>query len=444
MISSKAIRPGLLSRKAAWEVLQAVAAGAYADVALDRILRRNSFTDVDRGLVTELAYGAIRQRHYLDAWVDYCGKLPVVKQPPLLRWLLHLGLYQILLMDRIPVAAAVDITVELANRSKLARLAPVVNGILRFALRLQEEGSSIPVPESPIEGLAQKESLPVWLAAELIHWKGHKDAEMIAKAFNKTPSLDLRVNRLRINAQNLQKSLACSGIETSFINGCPDGLQVLLSSGDLRQWPGYREGHWSVQDRSAQWVTPLLDPNPGDRVLDACSAPGGKTMHLAELMKDAGEIWAVDRSSQRLKLVKDNAKRLGFKSINFLVADSSKLFEEKPDWVQSFDCVLIDAPCSGLGTLARHPDARWRMSPDQIDSLVLFQFKLLEGILPLLKPGGKIVYSTCTIHPRENFSQIRNFLKKYSKLHLEEEQQIWPNYHQHGDGFYAAKINLSP
>ena len=433
---------GLLPRRVAWDVLQAVAAGAYADLALERALRRHRLNSADRGLATEIAYGAIRQRQWLDAWLDRLGKVPSQKQPPQLRWLLHVGLYQLLRMERIPAAAAVNTAVELAKRSKLKRLTPVVNAVLRSARRAQEAAETLPVPEAAAERLALNHSLPLWLTQSLLQWRGEAGAVAVAQACNQVPSIDLRVNRLRSNLHEAQQALGESAVETLPIPGCSDGLQVLKGGGDLRQWPGYQQGYWCVQDRAAQWIAPLLDPQPGERILDACAAPGGKATHLAELMTDRGEVWAVDRSAGRLQRVVDNAARLGIQSVHPLEADATALLKLKPEWRGSFDRILLDAPCSGLGTLARHPDARWRITPVQIEGLLALQQSLLEGVLPLLAQGGRLVYATCTIHPAENEAQIKAFLGRHTELDLVVEEQRWPDPEVGGDGFYAAVLEL--
>ena len=432
-------RDALLSRRVAWDVLEAVAAGAYADVALERALRRRPLNALDRGFVTELSYGAIRWRQWLDGWLDRLGKVPARKQPPRLRWLLPIGLYQLLRMERIPASAAVNTTVELAKQGKLARLAPVVNGLLRSALRAREAGEALALPAEPAAALAQEQSLPLWLSRGLFQWCGPEQAERVARAFNQVPPLDLRVNRLRSTPDRVEALFAESGIATAAIAGCPDGLQVLEPSGDLRQWPGFSEGHWCVQDRAAQWVAPLLDPCPGQRVLDACAAPGGKATHLAELMGDEGEIWAVDRSPGRLQRVAANAARLGCSSIQALASDASQLAQERPEWRGRFDRILVDAPCSGLGTLARHPDARWRVTEESVADLLKLQIELLDGLRSLLAPGGRLVYATCTIHPSENTEQIHGWLQDHPDLVLNSEQQRWPD-PSGGDGFYAAVI----
>ncbi len=435
--------PGLLSRLASWEILQAVSAGAYVDVATERAFRKYSLESFDRALVKEISYGAIRQRKFLDCWIDYLGKVPAKSQPPLLRWLLHLGLYQIFRMDRIPLSAAVNTSVELAKKGKLFRLAPVVNGILRSAIRAKESGEELPLPEpySSSAFLAQVHSLPIWLAEQLVIWRGAHGAEQIAIASNQSPPIEIRVNCIRARPEQLKKDFGLEGLEAIQINGLQDALKI-IGGGDIREWPGYKEGKWCVQDRSSQRASLLLAPRPGERVLDACSAPGGKTTHLAELMNDKGELWAVDRSVDRLRLVSTNAQRLGLKCINILKADSTSLLDKKPNWRGYFDRILVDAPCSGLGTLARNPDARWRINPKLIDEIVDLQKDLLGSLLPLLRTGGRIVYSTCTIHPKENVEQIKDFLNSHDQLHLKEEKQYWPQPGEYRDGFYIAVMDL--
>ena len=432
---------GLKARKAALEVVQAVGGGAFTDVALERIFNLYSFKSLDKALITELSYGAIRQRYYLDCWIDFLGKVPAKKQPPLLRWLLHLGLYQVLKMKRIPPAAAINTTVELAKTHHLKKLAPVVNGILRSALRSKERGLLLPKSNNPSLELAKNESLPLWLADELIAWKGIQDANRIAKAFNCISPIDIRVNKLRADLKEVKEIFDSCGIHNQVIPNCPYGLEVRAGVGEPRKWPGYEEGKWSVQDRSSQLIAPSLGPLPGEKILDACAAPGGKSTHIAELINNEGNLWSVDRSSRRSKKILANSERLGTKCLQILVADSNELLLKKPDWKGFFDRILIDAPCSGLGTLARHPDARWRMNQDNIQQLVAVQSQLLNSLAPLLKNGGKLVYSTCTIHPEENSHQIKNFLQSKSEFLLEYEKQIWPGEGDNGDGFYIAVLN---
>jgi 16S rRNA (cytosine967-C5)-methyltransferase len=437
---------GLEPRRLVWSVLQAVAAGAYADAALERALQRTSLPPRDRALATDLAYGAIRQRGLLDGWITARGRVAAERQPPKLRWLLHLGLYQLLFLQRVPAAAAVSTTVQLAREGGLERLAPVVNGLLRGVLRLRENlpadaapWQGLPLPEDAAAALALRQSLPLWLARDLLRWGGGKEAETFAQASNAPPPLDLRVNLLRTDPDALMRQLAAVGLRAEPLPGLPAGLTLLERPGDPRLLPGYTEGLWSVQDRQAQRIVPLLDPQPGEVILDACAAPGGKACHCAERMEDQGEVWAVDRSAQRLQRLQINAKRLGLRVLQPVAADATSLVAERPEWRRRFDRILLDAPCSGLGTLARHADARWRQSPASVAELVALQDALVEGLAPLLAPGGRLVYATCTVHPDENQSRIAVALERHSHWRLDHEEQWWPR-PLGGDGFYAARL----
>ncbi len=447
--------PGLASRQLAWQVLQAVAAGAYADAALERELASlaragGGLSPADRALATEIAYGAIRQRLLLDGWIDALGKVSALRQPPALRWLLHVGLYQLLFSDRVPAAAAVSTTVALAKRVGLGRLAPVVNGMLRSLLRRRdslagaEPWDGLALPADAAAALALRRSLPPWLSAELLGWLPPERAEAFSLACNAVPALDLRANPLRTTRDELLERFTAAGVAARALPGAPHGLTLLERVGDPRDLPGYADGLWCVQDRSAQAIAPLLEAQPGQRILDACAAPGGKSTHLAELIGDQGEVWALDRSEARLRRLDRNAERLGLTCIRSLALDATALAEAKPHWQGSFDRVLLDAPCSGLGTLARHPDARWRITPDAIDGLVGLQRQLLGAMLPLLAPAGRLVYATCTVEPRENGALIAALLQSHPEWSLLQERQWWPEPPEGerggGDGFYAAVL----
>jgi 16S rRNA (cytosine967-C5)-methyltransferase len=423
---------------------------------------------VDRALVTELAYGAIRQRRLLDAWIDAHGKVPSARQPPRLRWLLHLGLYQLLFSQRVPAAAAVSTSVELAKQGGLGRLAPVVNGLLRAVLRSRAEVGGVagvgmdagvgavpdepwrglPLPADPAEAFGVRHSLPPWLAADLLRWlppATHPGrAEAFARACNAPPPLDLRLQPLRTDRDGLLATFAAAGAVAEPLADLPEALTLPTRPGAPRALPGYAEGLWSVQDRNAQRIVPLLDPRPGERILDACAAPGGKATHLAEQMGDRGEVWAVDRSEARLRRLMANAARLGLTSIRCLSADAAALATQRPEWRGGFARILLDAPCSGLGTLARHADARWRLLPAAIEELAALQRHLLEGLVPLLAPAGRLVYATCTVHPSENAELIAAFLADHPGWRLVAEHQWWPGAAADGsaggDGFYAAVL----
>ena len=453
--TSATSRDGLQARLVAWRVLQQVASGSFAEAALGRELGRlppgQHLRGADRGLATELAYGAIRQRRYLDAWLDHYGAIPSTRQPPALRWLLHIGLYQLLCTERIPAAAAVNTSVELAKAHGLSRLAAVVNGLLRAVERAAQRGSQPPLSPEPAARLAISHSLPDWLAEALLQWLPHAEAEHFAVRANRSPTMDLRINQLRASPDHVRNNWVAGGLQPLPVAMAPQALELPIGAGAVTELPGYHSGLWSVQDRAAQLVAPLLEPESGHLVLDLCAAPGGKATHLAELMGNHGQIVAIDRSAVRLSRVRENALRLGLNTIRLQVADARHL----PEWHGRADRVLLDAPCSGLGTLARNADARWRITPVAIHNLKALQMELLEEALQLVKPGGRLVYATCTVHPAENGEQIETLLHNHQDWrecplpqHLKalgnhpSRLQLWP--HRHNcDGFFAVALELS-
>ena len=418
-----------------------VSSGIYSDHALEKVLKNYHFSYLDIALITELTFGCIRYRKFLDLWMDHISKISHLKQPPKLRWLLHVGLYQLLKMDKIPFSAAISSTVEVAKKTDLKGLAKTVNAILRNTVRSIENENLPIIPSDELEKLSYLESLPSWLVSEIVNWVGIKEAKNIAKAFNKKPLIDLRINTLKTDSDKILKALNVSNIRVEPINQLNNGVTLKSNPRSIKNLPGYKEGLWVVQDRSSQWVAPLLSPMKGEKILDACSAPGCKTTHLAELTNDDAEILAVDRSEKRLKMLKSNLERLDIKSVKTFNADSTKLIEIKPNLINYFDKILIDAPCSGIGTFARNPDSRWSLSMDKINELILLQERLLETIFPLLKKNGTLVYSTCTICPEENNLLIKRFISKNKFLKLKSERQILPRFDKPGDGFYAAVIS---
>ncbi len=430
----KASPPGLAPRLLAWRVLEAVGDGAYADLALERELRRTPLPPADRALATELAYGAIRQRRRLDAWIDRLGRLPAARQPPRLRWLLHVGLQQLLAMDRVPPSAAVSTTVELAKRQRLANLAPVVNGVLRAALRAREAGDTLPLPADPCARLALEQSWPEALLAHLWGELGAERCTALALASNRIPGIDLRVNRLRCSRDEVLAAFAAAGVDARPLDELPDAIALGPRPGPLARLPGYGDGLWSVQDRAAQRIAPLLQPCPGQRLLDACAAPGGKATHLAELLGDDGSVVALDCAERRLERLTANAQRLGLGCLTPVKGDGTCWHDP-----EGFDGVLLDVPCSGLGTLARHPDARWGLSPASWGELLPLQAALLDQAARLLRPGGRLVYATCTLHPAENEGQVNGFLARHGGWQLQQTVELWPGA-EGGDGFYAAVL----
>jgi 16S rRNA (cytosine967-C5)-methyltransferase len=403
-------------RQQALIALREVHKGAYADVALDRVLRKVDLPDNDRRLVSELVYGSVRRQRTLDAIIDQLARKKSDRQPFLLRTILHLGLYQLQFQQRIPPSAAVNTTVQLAKDNGFSGLSGFVNGLLRQYIRLGEElegvegveSARIPIelPKNPLEQLAILHSFPDWIVSLWIEQFGFSQTKQLCEWMNQTPSIDLRVNQLCSSRSEVEAALQNQGIFTQHIPNLPQALRLPTKTGAIKDLPGFNQGWWTIQDSSAQLVSYLLNPQPGEVIIDACAAPGGKTTHIAELIGDTGKIWACDRTDSRLRKLKQNTQRLNLKSIEICVGDSRNLTQ----FQNAADKVLLDVPCSGLGTLHRHADARWRQTPESVGELSILQKELLLHTSTFVKDGGSLVYSTCTLHPAENEGVIMSFL----------------------------------
>ena len=437
----------------------------YTDVALDRILRKNSLEVRDRSLVSQLVYGIIRTERSLDSLIDLLGKKKAHQQPPKLRRVFHLGLYQLRYLTQIPSSAAVNTTVELAKINGLSRLSGVVNGLLRNYIRQTANSDLLKLPSlsSPGQTVAKSKDLtpkditqlgtfysfPDWIVENWLQQLSVRETQELLTWFNQPGKIDLRVNILQTSVTQVKAALEDVGVQVSLIPQLPQALRIEAGAGDIRQLPGYQAGWWIVQDGSAQLVTHLLDPQPGETILDACAAPGGKTTHIAELMEDRGTIWASDRSATRLKKVAQNAYRLKLQSINALAEDSRHLDR----FSNQCDRVLLDAPCSGLGTLHKRPDIRWRQTPEKIAKLTILQQELLNKAATWVKPQGILVYATCTLNLQENEKVIQSFLETHPNWEIQLPfGSLWNHFdtaagwlkiypHQYDmDGFFMVKL----
>lgn len=378
---------------------------AYADLALHGALSRSDLPAPDRALATELVYGTLRWRGSLDYRLSQVLDRDLAKLEPVVLSILRTAAYQLLRTDRIPVSAAVDQAVRCTRAAGAPRAAGLVNAVLR---RVAEARESIvwPDPETdPLGHLTHALSLPGWIAERWLDHFGAEEAIALAKASNEVPPRAVRANRKRITRDALLEALRPEHPGARPCEFAPDGLML-----DQRGHPGsdplFMEGAYTVQDQASQLVVELLDPKPDDRVLDACSAPGAKATAIAERLSPKGEVVALDRHPRRLGLVRRDARRLGLSGIETHERDASKPLSD----LGLFDRALVDAPCSGLGTLRRNPDARWRIQPKDVERLSLIQVAILRQAAAVLRPGATLVYSTCTVLPEENEGVIEAFL----------------------------------
>jgi len=433
--------------------------GAFADAALDRAFGNSQLNDLDRRLVTELVYGSVRRMRSIDFIIDKLATKKSSQQPPELRTILHLGLYQLEYLNQIPPSAAVNTTVQLAKENGFSGLSSFVNGLLRKYTRLTpptppyQKGAggglnSLKLPDNPVERLGILHSFPDWLVELWLEQIGETETEQLCEWFNQSPTIDLRINPLKSSIAQIETAFKSQNISVSRIPHLPQALRLNGTIGAIQNLPGYSEGWWTIQDSSAQLVTHLLGPQPGETIIDACAAPGGKTTHSAELMQDEGTIYACDKTASRLKKLKENADRLQMKSIKIHTGDSRHF----PEFVNLADRVLLDAPCSGLGTLHRRADARWRHTPENIQQQSQLQSELLANAATFVKSGGVLVYATCTIHPLENETVIRSFLDSNPHWQIEPPTidlpvppspegwvKVWPHRNQM-DGFFMVRL----
>ncbi len=397
-------------RDIAFDVLERVQHGAFADLALDGALEKLPDMDPrDRALATELVYGVLRYQGRLDFVLQQVCQKPLAKVEAAILILLRLGCYQILLLERIPHHAAVFETVEMARRLKLHRATGFINGMLRSVVR---QAGMLPWPDRQAQPLSYLEcvlGLPRWLAASWLDSYGVEEACALAEAMLQPAPCCVRANTLKTPRNDLLKALAEDSCEVRPTCFAPEGVRIL--HGNIRHLPGHREGLFQLQDEASMLISHLLDPRPGQRILDACAAPGGKTTHIAALTGNRANIVALDLHARRIELVMRGARRLGCLGIEGRSWDLTRPapFLEP----ESFDRVLVDAPCSGLGVLRRNPEIRWRRTASDIRELAGQQAVILENTASLLRPGGRLLYSLCTFTPEETEGVVRTFLAKH-------------------------------
>ncbi len=443
-------------RRAAFEILLRIEKErSYADILIDRELSAGELMGPDRGLLTELVYGVLRRRGTLDHIINQFSRQKVEKLERIVLILLRLGLYQELFLDRIPVSAAVNETVNLA-KVLAPRSAGFINAVLRTADRERDEIRYPDRQGDPVGCLSARYSHPQWIIARWIEQLGD-EAESLAIAMSEAPPLTIRTNTLRITRDALIARLAAEGANADATRFSPDGLNIATRI-PLVGLPGFSEGLFTIQDESSQMAAIFLAPLPGERVLDICAAPGGKTTHLAQLMENRGAILACDAASRKLALIEENARRLGIDIISTFHLDATKPGPEsgrEPMTADHFDRVLVDAPCAGLGVLRRNPEGKWWKTPADIMELATRQKAILRNGAEFLKEGGTLLYATCSTTPEENEEVIADFLSKRPDFMLEDLRGLFPAHaelfteegffrswpHRHGmDGFFAARL----
>ena len=428
-------------------LLQVERAGAYLSVALDAALRSaGALQRQDAALATELSYGVARRALTLDAALAAHSSRSLRKLETPVHVALRLGAYQLLYLDRIPEHAAVDETVELVKQQGLARAASFVNAVLRKIAA----DKTVPLPEDPLERIAVEQSHPLWLVRRWESRLGLEETAALCRADNEPAPVTVRVNLTRATREELIARLALAGVTALPTPLSPVGL-LLEDPGPIFALEAFREGLFQVQDEAAQLVSSLAQVEPGMRVLDACAAPGGKACHLAERLAGRGEVYAIDLHARKLERLEQQARRLGVEAqIRLRAADASRPL---PFPRHSFDLVLLDAPCTGLGTLRRHPEIRYRRAEGDIARMAELQGSLADNLVGYLKPGGSFVYAVCSMEPEEGEGRAASLAGQGLRIAAPQGSQVpwrevltpsgaiatFPHRH-HTDGFFGVRL----
>jgi 16S rRNA (cytosine967-C5)-methyltransferase len=423
------------------------------DLLSDSFKRYRHLTSLDRAFLTELTYGVLRWRGRLDWIIRHFANIPLEKIELAVLNTLRLGLYQIFFLTKTPASAAVNESVELAKRIRGKGGGGFVNAILRSAIRQKE---TIPYPDErqdPALHVAITQSHPVWLIQRWIEELGIKETLKICVANNRIPALTLRTNTLKIRREELIEKLTEKGFISAPTLFSGDGI-LLKDGSPTSELPFLKEGLFVIQDEASQLITYILDPKPGERVLDACAAPGGKTIHIAQKMENRGEIYAFDLRQEKLRQIEDGCKRQGIKIVTAMVGDAVSHLAV-PEGTK-FDRVLADVPCSGFGTLRRNPDLKWRREKEDLKRLSQLQRSILNNVSGYVREGGVLVYSTCTVFHEENEDVVEAFLSENRAFKLESLVEVLPekwhvfvkkNYFKtfpppdELDGFFAARVS---
>jgi len=421
---------------------------AYSNLLLNKIIEKNQVSKKDIGLLTEIVYGTLQRRATLDYFLS-----PFIKNKKIEQWvvvLLRMSIYQMVYLDRVPDRAVLFEAVEIAKKRGHKGISSMVNGVLRS---VQRQGiPSFETIEDPIERLAIETSHPLWLVTRWVEQFGTETTRKMCEVNLLPPEQSARVNTTLTSVPDLLTRLAEEGVEATKGVLSPDA--IIIAKGNLAHSNSYKEGYLTIQDESSMLVARALGIVEGDHVLDSCAAPGGKTTHIAELLQNTGSVTSIDLHQHKVKLINDQVDRLQLKNVTTRALDSRNVGDvyEK----ETFEKILVDAPCSGLGVIRRKPDIKYTKKITDIENLKVTQLSILDSVAPLLKKGGYLVYSTCTIDQEENDRVVEQFLNNHPDFELDRDLQnrlpeevqpfvmngcvqIFPHYFG-TDGFFIASL----
>lgn len=423
---------------------------------LDNFIKEMDIKEPDKSFLSELVYGTIRWYGKLD-WIisQFVPSKKLKKFQPEIVEILRLGLYQLFFLRNVPDYAAVNESVILAKKYGNIGASGLVNAVLRRIIRNKDKIEHLKLEKDPVKYIAVNYSHPEWMIERWIKRYGVEETIKLCMANNLRPPIYARVNLLKTDRKKLLNYLNNEGIKARESPNLSESIEIIDLVVPIYELSSYKQGLFQVQDEGAMLISHILDPKPDEIIIDACAAPGGKTTHIAELMQNKGKIFAFDIDIKRLNLLKENCTRLGITIVEAIESDSSNLSK-----YELADRIIVDVPCTGLGVLRRRIESRWRRTIDNVNSLPEFQYKILEGSAKCLKPGGVLVYCTCTIEPEENEQIVDRFIKAHPNFKIQSVKpylpkqlqdknivtpegfmQTFPHLHNM-DGFFAVRMIL--
>lgn len=405
----------------------------FSNLALQKALKKNQFEDKKlRAFVTRMCEGITESKITIDYIINQYSKTKVNKCKPLIRSVLRMGCYQLLFMDGVPEHAAVSESVKLARKHGFSSLSGFVNGVLRSIERNKDHISYPDERKDKIAYASVYYSMPEWLVKKL--YKDYPEhAQDILKGCFEERMTTIRVNTCKVDKESLKKELLAADIEVA--DGLYDEAALRINHYDfIRRVPGYKKGYFTVQDESSMCAIRAAGIKPGDTVMDICAAPGGKTTAAAEYLQGKGIVYSMDISEDKLSLIEENVERLGFSNVNISAHDATTPFS-----IEKADVVIADVPCSGLGIIGRKNDIKYRLTEEGLDELVCLQRSILENVSEYVGKGGTLLYSTCTINPKENEENVQWFLNQYKDYSLDSSRLFLPGVDA-CDGFFYAVL----
>lgn len=443
-------------RATALDILSSLEKGSFTlDTLVDDILGSARLREKrDRALVTTLVYGVLRRRNTIDWIIAHFSRTPPDRMDTDILNILRLGVFQLRFLDRIPAFAAVNASVELAKKRSHPRFSGFVNGVLRSIARMPGQPDLSDMAGDPVKGMSVAKSFPCWILRRWIERFGLENTGRMCDVMNSIPPITVRVNTLKTVPDTLADSLIPEVGRIERSGRLENAFSFFSPSVPVHELTAFRRGWFHVQDEAAQMICRLTDPRPGERVLDACAGLGGKTGHMAQLMENTGEIVAVDRDGRKLEKLRFEMERLGVINTRTLKSDLLSSTVLKNEGL--FDRVLADCPCSGSGVIRRNPDTKWRLSAQNLRRFAMDQLSILDNLAGMVRRGGALVYSVCSIEPEECEEVVRAFLNNHREFDIEGNKALIPAevsgfidkngffktlpFEHKLDGFFAARL----